>query len=198
MIWTLRHEAIFYSVFALTFIAFPRAKLFLVGWFLLPIFFSFFLHLSTDISILDQVIRLITHPVNVEFGTGFVLGVLYLRRTKLREFAMPVHPALILTGLFSLLFICAYWFDLSVNYVEKTLIAAAICAPIVWLATLMRCPRSSIGKLFGLMGDASYSIICSTLTWSRRYWAYGHVSIIPLQSGWLFSACFSWRLLGAC
>lgn len=87
-IWTLRHELIFYAVFGLCFLR-PRRNITLfVAWCVTP----FFVLALPGENILIESLKNIFSPLNILFGAGAMIGLIYLRRPDWLEHAGRVVP----------------------------------------------------------------------------------------------------------
>jgi exopolysaccharide production protein ExoZ len=157
-IWTLRHEALFYILFAVSFLGYSLRPYILGIWVAAPVVFIV-LGLPRDGSTLfEQFIRIVAHPVNIEFGAGFLLGLAWLRSPSTQVLRVPGSPFLLLAVLFSCLVVAAYIFKLESSTVWQTSITALLCTPILLIATYAECPISPLDRIGRMLGDASYSI----------------------------------------
>jgi len=147
-IWTLRHEFIFYSVFAVSMLGPRWLRPLLVLWCVAPLLLLF-------VAAPPPLLAAVGHAVNVEFGAGVLLGLLWLKRPEV-SFKSPVEPywlmALAMVGLMGFAALIGHEFHL----VSKTLLTAAFCAPILLFAVYVRCPRGWVSKAGLLLGNASY------------------------------------------
>ena len=157
-IWTLRHEAIFYILFAISFLS-KRPKVWVLGlWFVSPIVYAL-LSLPTEPTTgFGQFVRIVTHPANMEFATGFFLGVLWLKRMRDFSFSTPVSPVVILAVAVAVLLVVGNALHITVKLVSQTMIVSSICGLIVFFSIHVRCPVGILDKAARVMGDASYSI----------------------------------------
>lgn len=153
VVWTLRHEALFYAVFALAFfIGKPKPYLLFI-WCFAPIGVWAMGALGNEWVVSNEYIRFFFHSANLEFGCGVILGLAYQRWTKLQK--PPKLPAWTMWALLALASMLAYWTDLA----GLPFVALAIVSSFVVLAGMMMpAPGGPASKLFRIMGDASYSI----------------------------------------
>lgn len=150
-IWTLRYEAIFYVVFAATMMGPKILRPLLVVWAVAPIILA--LAGGTN----SPWLRAIAYPVNVEFGAGVLIALLTQRFGR-KSIKSPIDPALLLTAAGVGLMFFAEAADLRFHLVEKTLLAAAFCAPIIWFGVNVSCPMGIPQRGLLLLGNASYAI----------------------------------------
>jgi len=79
-IWTLRHEFLFYAIFCLFMIKGNLNWKPLLLWFLAPvIWFTFNLNLLVSAGFFHLLLDFIFNRVNILFGLGFLIGILYLK-----------------------------------------------------------------------------------------------------------------------
>ncbi|NBB16043.1 acyltransferase family protein [Caulobacter sp. SLTY] len=149
-IWTLRHEFIFYTVFAISMLGPRWLRPLLVAWCVLPLL----LLLGPQAPAL---VKSIGHAVNVEFGAGVLIGLFWLKRPDI-SFRLPFEPywlmALAMVALMGFAALIGHEFHL----VTKTLLIAAFCAPIILLGVYVHCPRGWVARVGLLLGNASYVV----------------------------------------
>lgn len=156
-IWTLRHELIFYAVFAATFLGRRGARWLLGGWVLSPLVLvplGFTFDATTGWR---QAVSIFANPVNLEFGAGVIVGLAWVRRPWKRG-NLPIDPSLALSLLFVGVVLVASALDLKVQDLRSVPIAIALCAPLLVLGIGVKCPNSRAGKVALGLGDASYAI----------------------------------------
>jgi len=147
-IWTLRHEFIFYAVFALTMLGPRWAKPLLAAWCLSP-----FLMMGWEGP---DLLEKIAYAVNVEFGAGVLIGLAWLKGGN--QFEIKVEPFwLMVLWLIGLLFL-GQLVNLTFYELPKTLMAAAFCAPIVLFGAFVTCPPGIVSSVGVALGNASYAI----------------------------------------
>ncbi|MDP1737465.1 MAG: acyltransferase [Caulobacter sp.] len=147
-IWTLRHEFIFYTVFALTMLGPRWARPLLAIWCLSP-----FLMMGWEGP---ELLEKIAYPVNVEFGAGVLVGLAWLKRGG--QFKISIEPFwLMVLGLIGLMFF-GRLVDLTFHELPKTLMAAAFCAPILLFGVYVTCPPGVVSAIGLALGNASYAI----------------------------------------
>jgi exopolysaccharide production protein ExoZ len=157
VIWTLRHEAIFYVLFAITFLGRAWLRPLIVLWIAAPVAYTL-LGLTTEpVTSAGQALRLFAHPVNVEFGMGLLIGLLAKGRPT-GFIKLSVDPYFALGSLFAGLVFVSAILGLTFGSAWHTIIAALLCAPILILGLAVHCPPSWIGRLGLLLGNASFAI----------------------------------------
>ena len=165
VLWSLRHEWLFYALFAATMLLPRRALWLLVAWFLAPLVTGPLLHLldpeATRLSpTAHELIRLVLEGsqsgANLQFGAGALLGWLWLKGGDVFRARLPGGPALLLVVSVAGAFL-----------VERVLGPAGVMSPLVWtlLAAgtvalgLVVLPTRGVAHRAALMlGNASYAI----------------------------------------
>ncbi|WP_134494613.1 acyltransferase family protein [Microvirga pakistanensis] len=152
--WTLTHELLFYSIFAVSYFTRHFAAL-ASAWAVSIVGFSVLVGESCCAeypAVVQESLRVILSPLNLEFIFGMVAAVAARRMpSQLWSFALPIGAVGIVAFFFSLsdanpLALTRAWFGLSVAFV---LVAA------VWLEELGRIHTPA---WLMLLGDASYAI----------------------------------------
>lgn len=144
-IWTLRHEFIFYSVFALAMLGPKWLRPVLPIWCLLPIVGA--------LGDFHPLFEKLAWPTNVEFGGGVLLGLLYLKRPV--EIRLPGGVFVIATALVAVLVAVAAIFGHAFHLLSSTAIMALVCGPILAFGVYIQGPTFEPGKR---LGDASYAL----------------------------------------
>ncbi|WP_404443828.1 acyltransferase [Microbacterium marinum] len=83
VVWTLRHEFLFYALFAVSFLSLRGLRWVVYTWALSPLIVWPFLPALEGVS--AEWARLLVGPSNVNFAVGLTVGLLYLRFRSLRE-----------------------------------------------------------------------------------------------------------------
>ncbi|WP_165184029.1 acyltransferase family protein [Caulobacter soli] len=156
-IWTLRHELVFYSAFALTFLLFPRARWLILIWIFSFIPVALFAHFHPADNPALYAAKIFGNPVNIEFGAGLALGLLCRRRDIRSDLSTPA-PALLLIAAFVGFFLLAIVLDLKIDQIQGTMISAIVASAIIFLAVKLKFADSGLNRVGSLLGDASYSI----------------------------------------
>ncbi|MCP3391791.1 acyltransferase [Bradyrhizobium sp. CCGB12] len=155
VVWTLRHEALFYLVFALSFLI-VRLPVLIGLWCVAPIFWLFARESLGPLGDDYRVLNFLLNPVNVEFGIGLLIGVLSLQKGNLNPLQSLPLPALL--SLILVEFTVADLFGLSAGGGAGALILGPLSGLVLIVALNMKRPTSIIERAFDLLGSASYSI----------------------------------------
>jgi len=145
-VWTLRHEFLFYGVFALTYLT-GRRWLFWV-WVASPLIFFW----AAGYSLPAFLFR----DVDLLFGAGVLTGMLYVTR-----FHAITHRPALLAGLLGLIIILAGVIHYDRNSIPQLALIGVVSCVAVLVATGITGPRSGLGRLGMVLGDASYAIYLS-------------------------------------
>jgi peptidoglycan/LPS O-acetylase OafA/YrhL len=156
--WTLRHEFLFYLVFATIFWR-SGPRLFLVGaWMLSPLLF-FSMAGPAQPSTGHELLGFVFNRLNLLFGFGFLASLAYLRRPDWFVEAVPNGMTVLtgLCGLYLLLFMLVSYSHLETADVLLAGIGASL---ILYVALRVRAaPAPGLIDRAGLaLGDASYAI----------------------------------------
>ena len=157
-IWTLRHELIFYLVFALTFMGRSSLRLVMGLWVIMP--FLLELYKGTLGAERDDIhlASIIFSNVNLEFGVGLITGLYWLRKSPAADLHPPVHSFLTIGALtFSVIVLGAFLPVARYCAIDAAVMAVASAA-LVWLSTRVHCSRGGLSRFGRLLGDASYAI----------------------------------------
>jgi exopolysaccharide production protein ExoZ len=166
VIWTLRHEALFYAVFALTFLGPPRLRPLFVVWALSPLL----LHAVRPIGTVESeqdLLEFIANPVNVQFGMGVLAGLCLIRVRRGAPVvgfrAFSDWRGFVVIGVSSLVLLAiGQAFSLAIMTVRGTLIAGAVASIMLALAIIVPSPAGDgmgpVARFGRLVGDASYAI----------------------------------------
>jgi exopolysaccharide production protein ExoZ len=157
-IWTLRHEAIFYALFAFSFLVGRRKTWILLFWAAAPFVYAALSLPQWPTNLFGQFTRIVAHPVNIEFFTGFVIGLFWHKKSNQFSFSVPISPVIIFACAMIAFMAISYAFRLSFDSIFATTISASISAPILFAGIHVRCHRTWIDRLGNLLGDASYAI----------------------------------------
>jgi peptidoglycan/LPS O-acetylase OafA/YrhL len=165
VVWSLRHEFLFYALFALTIMGVRRRTWLLGLWFVAPLAlwpvldaFGFALSVTPDwpTELMSVLLLGAWTGANLQFGAGFVLGVLVLRShalVKPQRFAM----------VFTLLAVAAAALVVEVAALPigltRSIVWTVCAAPPVWLSLMVGARQPGwLGRLGILLGDASFAI----------------------------------------
>ncbi len=151
VVWTLRQELLFYTLFGLTYMwRAPRWLLWV--WFAAPL--AVWLAQAHPRGLAAGIAKVFAGPDHLEFGAGFALGVAWLKG------AVPPLRRGSLAALCLALVAVFAGADLT-HYARSTLQAlpmAATCGIAVWAAASVSHTRGFLARGVRRLGDASYSI----------------------------------------
>jgi len=157
-IWTLRHELMFYTIFALSLLGRRQIPWLLGLWFLSPVLFAFSgLHKDSSNWWIRWAYEW-AHSCDVEFMAGFAVGVLWLKRTRSMSFKLPIDPLFVLLALFLAFWAIGVGLDLTVDKLQSTLISMFLVFGILLVAVHVECPDGWAKRVGDFLGAASYSI----------------------------------------
>jgi exopolysaccharide production protein ExoZ len=167
VLWTLRHEFIFYSLFAVTMLLPRRFMWLLVLWFLAPLALLLFPQAGVIPPSPDHpngswgelafvVLRGSEIGANLQFGTGFLLGILWMNKPKFMRETPKIGLGLILFVAFTV----AVLFEAANfrNGLVKCLILTGVAGVIVWMGIVAKPIKGAAESVFILAGNASYAI----------------------------------------
>ena len=157
-IWTLRHEVLFYLVFALGFLAGRRRPLLLVAWFLAPLLLLAFPGAWSSYANAPDFWGVVLNPVNVEFGFGFLAAILWLKVTRDQSFVSPIHPLVVVSLAMLALMGLDGWLGRDFPDLPGRILFGVLCLLILLFATHVRCPDGLLDRLGRLIGQTSYSL----------------------------------------
>jgi exopolysaccharide production protein ExoZ len=165
IVWTLRHEVLFYILFALTMLRSRPLPWLLAVWFFAPLFWYGATHLlsphllqpdTTIYALIEFVAYGNIMMPNLQFGAGFGLGLLWLNSNRLMrpQFPFAFIVTIGLTVISTLIVGAALSEDNELRALYWTLFATLT----VWLG-IVSFDRPGLLHSFGmLLGNASYSI----------------------------------------
>ena len=158
IIWTLRHEALFYIVFCSSWLA-GRYWLYIIGlWFLSPLICVAF-GISTPPQTWEG---FLFNKLNLLFGFGFTIALMHLKGMIKPVFNLSSYIPSLLGGFVLLIYAheAQYVSDTHIRTVFDVLAIGLLCAGIVILM-LMFSEQSKLSfgnRVLLLLGNASYSI----------------------------------------
>lgn len=154
LIWTLRHEAIFYVLFAATFLGPRMARFLLPLWFVSPLLYAAAGLPEAPQGGLAELGWTLFHPCGLQFGAGLALGLVWLRWSRERTLRAPwlwplsiAYFAAVVAGL--------AWLRPE-SRLAADIVTGAAFLPLLALATHAAPERAS--RIGLLLGDASFSI----------------------------------------
>jgi len=165
VLWSLRHELIFYALFAVALLGTRRRIWLLYAWFAAPLVYAALsqaglLSALADRPLAAEFLKVLLMGsevgANFQFAAGFLLGILYLR-------SAPILRARAWAGLL----VAAFAVIAADVVVEATAIPSglwraaawtALAAPLVWLALVAPHEDTILSRAAEALGDASFSI----------------------------------------
>jgi len=165
VIWSLRHELLFYFLFALTLMG-ARRRLWLLGsWFAAPLVFGLLFgahHRAADpfhsalAELYDVVIMGGQTGANLQFCMGFLLGALRLRNSQLTA---PWLPGGLFITLLTLVAATVLVEALAIpSGLGRNVLWTLLATIIVWLGLISQSSNGWVQKVGVLLGDASFAI----------------------------------------
>ena len=164
VIWSLRHEFLFYALFALTMLGKRRRPMLLVLWFLAPLI-AWPILWMTQSTIPDEpgplaeLVRVVLlgarGGANLQFGGGFLLGWLMLKRSPLMA-PRAIGPGWAVAATLAVA-VVAEQLALPIG-LPRTVVWTLLAVPPVWLAIVGTAHRGCLMSLGNRLGDASFAI----------------------------------------
>jgi exopolysaccharide production protein ExoZ len=153
VVWTLRQEALFYIVFALSYLGGKRRPYLLLLWCLSPVMYGFFHEDSgAEQGVLQELGQFVFNPSNLTFGCGVLLGLAYQTTSVFKNkhrFSPHACGLLMLVGSAVLFFSFNGFGSARVNLLASLVVFASLWIPV---------SSGKIARLGHVLGDASYSI----------------------------------------
>lgn len=156
VVWTLRHEALFYFIFAISFLGAKKRVYVLLLWCLSPIAYGLIADkLVFQSENIKELLEFLFNPCNLTFGCGVLLGLLYLKSGVFQSRWQP--PAWMITGF--MLAGCAALFYSFYSFGGFSSAPVNILATLIVFASLWLPASTALSARIGhILGDASYSI----------------------------------------
>ena len=159
VIWTLRHEALFYIVFCASWMTGRYWLYVIAAWFVSPLIFS-----AIDLGLNESVwLSFLFNRLNLLFGAGFIIAILYIKGfIKPRIPFRHIYLMSILSG--AVLMLYANWsMYVSETHIRTTLdvfmITMVVSLIVILMLSLKQFGKPCFGnRVLKLLGDASYSI----------------------------------------
>lgn len=158
-IWTLRHEAIFYFVFATTFLINNRIKYLLPIWAFSPILYSCYTGNFTLEYPGQSYLEIIFSPVNIEFFAGFLVGIfwikgfLHLDLKILSKFPLTSIILMFFASMLILSYSPFQWKSIAFCY-----FSSFFCSIILIICINLKVSDGFFSNLGILFGNSSYAI----------------------------------------
>jgi exopolysaccharide production protein ExoZ len=165
VIWSLRHEIIFYALFAATLMV-ARQRWWLLGaWFLAPLIVGLSMPLiagrplSAD-STVEQFLHVLLmgseNGANLQFGVGFVLGILYLKRNPWLQ-PRRIGGLVTVLAVVAASTILVEMMDMPVG-LARSCLWSLLAGGIVWTGIVCEGSPRWLEKVGIILGNASFSI----------------------------------------
>lgn len=153
-IWTLRHELVFYVIFALSFLGRPGLRVILCAWVAATLAW---MARPPGYPILPG-IGIVLNAVNVEFCSGLLFGLAWLKWGRTFRLRMPLSVPLSIALYFVGAMVVFFEFPQSGGFVPFRIWASAVFLPLLAIAVYARSRETWLDRVMGLLGDASYSV----------------------------------------
>ena len=192
-VWTLRHEFLFYSVFALTFLSGRRWLL--AVWVLAPLAWAAFQRLAGPyVGVGPDIGFFLCNPIDLLFGLGVAFGLVYARRRQAWPSAAWAAPAAVAGAgaVFALALAMAYQRDVIWQVI---VIGLGSCATLA-AACAARPPSGLIGDLGRRLGDASYCIYLTHTAFVSAVLGYASRHARGLPDAVVIAATFLFATVG--
>lgn len=165
VVWSLRHEFLFYVLFAATMLGKRRRIWPLVVWCLVPLIASPFYHGVADAlggpqSTLSQLYFVVlcgsNSGANVQFGAGLLIAIAYLKGGRFMNLSLRHGPLL-----------CLLAFILGGAFIQWTNLEPVTWRPFLWtpvaacillIGVLIAPPTGPLHRLGLILGNASFAI----------------------------------------
>lgn len=176
VVWTLRHEMIFYGLFALCLLSARRLPWLLAAWFVAPLvvstlavgFPAAFAGLPPALQDLINVL-LVGRGANLQFGCGLALGMMWMRGHKWMQHVLPGGAVTLLViaaagaALYEVLTPIMMFNPNNMVPVAQTgpveiLFITAMASLVVWCGAVATAGSGVIARMGRVLGDASFSI----------------------------------------
>jgi peptidoglycan/LPS O-acetylase OafA/YrhL len=157
-IWTLRHEAIFYSLFALSLLPLKPKPWILGVWALSPLAYAVLSLPQSPSTPWLQFVRIVTNPCNIEFATGVAIGLAWHKWTNSWEISLPLPSGITILAVFALFWTLNYEINVGVDTLYACAISSLTGGLIVFLAIHLDCTAGYLERLLSYLGEASFSI----------------------------------------
>lgn len=167
VIWTLRHELLFYCLFAFTLLGGRRYPRLLAAWLVAPLVFAIaapFLagrlaYLAPPAAeLLHVVVEGSANGAQLQFGAGMVLGLLWLRGKTFMAPRAPCGPLVVLL----VVILATVLIEVAtprLGYPPARLLVWTLSASlVVWLGLIIHPSWGWPDQVGRLLGDASYAI----------------------------------------
>ena len=155
VVWTLRYEALFYGVFALT--ALMRRPWWLLAWALSPIALQAIAKvIGPYVGLGPDLAAFAFGPINLLFAAGAMLGLVYLRRRSSWPMIGWAAPCL-MAGM-ATVFLATLLINYQRDVIWQVIVVGLISCACLAIACSVRPSHGPIASLGRRLGDASYCI----------------------------------------
>lgn len=166
VIWTLRHELLFYSLFAVTMLQRRRYPWLLAMWLVAPIVVSVLWPSLQDPeqTTLHPVVRELLDVVffgsgsNLQFGAGLLLGALWIRGSRVVRQRLPLGPLLPLSAAIAAAALIEVVSPVLGSGAVRFSVWTLIAALVVWVGLVTRSTSGHMTSFATLLGNASYAV----------------------------------------
>lgn len=165
VLWSLRHEAIFYALFAISLLGSRRRLWPLFAWFAAPVAYGALLAVTNGAAepanpALAEMLRVVLLGsdvgANLQFAAGFAIGLLLIRKVPaFREQSWAGLPLTIAAAVLSAAVV--EWLALPVG-LARFAVWTVLALPVIWLALISPARDSALSRVAIVLGDASFSI----------------------------------------
>ena len=164
VVWSLRHEFLFYGLFGVTMLGTRRRPWLLALWFVAPILLwpllyaqGFTLSLTPDwpVELMSVTLLGAWTGANLQFGAGFLLGIALLRdhpAMRLRDFGLIWSVLAVLT-----IAVIAEAWALPIG-LERSVVWTIMAAVPVWLSVVASARAGWLARIGTVLGDASFAV----------------------------------------
>jgi exopolysaccharide production protein ExoZ len=155
-IWTLRHEFIFYSFFAVSFLGRRHLRWLIALWSISPLIALFIFGPVNKDTMIRDVMWMVFNPVNLNFGVGVIIGLAWLNGLNGRSIRIEVGLASILaTAFVATMVVSMLLRSIVSNQVVLILFYCVVFGSMVLFSIVATAP---VNRFFLFLGSASYSI----------------------------------------
>lgn len=156
-IWTLRHEFVFYVIFAISFLG-PRPMRWLIWLWLGASIVGSAAVLGPHGNMSDtSPLGIIFSPVNVEFGAGMLVGIIWLRWPQKSDVQTVVDPFVLMSAL-SLAVIAWVGLTGADRSIANMLMLSVLSGGLIWFAARISCPDNRLSAFGRILGNSSYAL----------------------------------------
>lgn len=189
VVWTLRHEMLFYVLFSLTLLARRNNGRTIKAAWHLPMFF-WIISPILFFGVTNEWAAFFASPVNIFFGFGTLTGIVFCRFGPLLDLT-PWASVLVFISILALACVLGYRRDA----LGEVVFVGVLCSLCIFFAATARAFSGVVHRALKVLGDASYSlylthmiVIPVVLTASCKIYPNDYVAVL---SGLIISILFS-------